>query len=325
MAERQHRGDGRRAGRSRHDLRHERRPARDRRADDDGVRRPDASSPTRAAVAVAAQQAPRRRRRTTLYPQLLNRKTAFVYVQRFADPTKAAKFLEKSFTGVELLSRGEARLPAGHGRRRRSSASPAPTTRGSAGSRSPTTSSSAGKPGQADDRPRSVRAGDRRRQRDAERQGQRRLHDDRPHDPGERRSRCCARPSPDGTRRSATRDRARPAHRRRARDGAGAGLRRERLVPRARRRCQRNRAVTDMFEPGSTFKLVTVAGALTEGLVTPGDDVQAAVLDPGRRPRASTTPSCAAPRRLTVAQILSHSSNVGAITIAEKLGAPRPR
>ena len=31
----------------------------------------------------------------------------------------------------------------------------------------------------------------------------------------------------------------------------------------------RNRAVTDVYEPGSTFKLVTVAGVLAERLVTP--------------------------------------------------------
>ena len=32
---------------------------------------------------------------------------------------------------------------------------------------------------------------------------------------------------------------------------------------------QRNRAVTDMYEPGSTFKLVTIAGALSQRIVTP--------------------------------------------------------
>ena len=32
---------------------------------------------------------------------------------------------------------------------------------------------------------------------------------------------------------------------------------------------QRNRAVTDTYEPGSTFKIVTVSAVLAEGLVTP--------------------------------------------------------
>lgn len=33
---------------------------------------------------------------------------------------------------------------------------------------------------------------------------------------------------------------------------------------------RRNRAITDLFEPGSTFKIVAAAGCLEEGLVTPG-------------------------------------------------------
>jgi cell division protein FtsI/penicillin-binding protein 2 len=84
---------------------------------------------------------------------------------------------------------------------------------------------------------------------------------------------------------------------------------------------QRNRAVTDTYEPGSTFKLVTVTGALSEGLVTPDTkftlpySIQVAdrVIHDAE-PRGTET--------LTVAQILQHSSNVGAITLAEKLGAP---
>ena len=35
------------------------------------------------------------------------------------------------------------------------------------------------------------------------------------------------------------------------------------------RALQRNRAVTDTYEPGSTFKLVTVAGVLSDRLVSP--------------------------------------------------------
>ncbi len=86
---------------------------------------------------------------------------------------------------------------------------------------------------------------------------------------------------------------------------------------------QRNRAVTDTYEPGSTFKLVTITGALSEGLVTPttkftlpyqyryGPCFQCTVHDAELRPTET----------LSVAQILSYSSNVGAVTIARKLGA----
>jgi cell division protein FtsI/penicillin-binding protein 2 len=81
---------------------------------------------------------------------------------------------------------------------------------------------------------------------------------------------------------------------------------------------QRNRAVTDTYEPGSTFKLVTVAGALSEHLVTPSTSftlpysIQVAdrVIHDAE-PRGTET--------MSVARILSQSSNVGAITLAEKL------
>ncbi len=87
----------------------------------------------------------------------------------------------------------------------------------------------------------------------------------------------------------------------------------------------RNRAVTDTYEPGSTFKLVTVTGALSEGLVTPstsftlpyefqyGPCGQCTVHDAEERGTVN----------YSVAQILSYSSNVGAVTIAEKLGPKR--
>lgn len=84
----------------------------------------------------------------------------------------------------------------------------------------------------------------------------------------------------------------------------------------------RNVAVTDTYEPGSTFKLVTVAGALSEGLVnesTPftlpyGIQVADRVVHDAE-PRGTET--------MTVAQILSRSSNVGAITLAQLLGPQR--
>jgi cell division protein FtsI (penicillin-binding protein 3) len=85
---------------------------------------------------------------------------------------------------------------------------------------------------------------------------------------------------------------------------------------------QRNRSITDMYEPGSVFKLVTIGGALSDGIVTPRSTFRLpysihvadrVVHDAEYRPTET----------MSVAQILSHSSNVGAVTIAERLGAPR--
>ncbi len=82
---------------------------------------------------------------------------------------------------------------------------------------------------------------------------------------------------------------------------------------------QRNRAVTDLYEPGSTFKLVTVTGVLSEHLVNPTTpftlpySIQVA-------DRIIHDSHVRSTETLTVAQILEYSSNVGAVTLAEKLG-----
>jgi len=85
---------------------------------------------------------------------------------------------------------------------------------------------------------------------------------------------------------------------------------------------QRNRAVTDLYEPGSTFKLVTVTGALSEGLVTPSTTFTLPYSIPVAD-RIIHDAEHRATETMTVAQILSRSSNVGAITLAEKLGRER--
>jgi cell division protein FtsI (penicillin-binding protein 3) len=85
---------------------------------------------------------------------------------------------------------------------------------------------------------------------------------------------------------------------------------------------QRNRTVSDTFEPGSTFKLIPIAGALSEGLVTPQSaftlETSIKVADreiSEHEPRATV--------RMTVADIVAQSSNVGAITLAQQLGSKR--
>lgn len=81
---------------------------------------------------------------------------------------------------------------------------------------------------------------------------------------------------------------------------------------------QTNHAVSDVYEPGSVFKVVTVAGALSEHLVTP----KTAFTLPYSIKVADRVIHDAEQRgtqRMTVAQILQRSSNVGAVTIARKL------
>ena len=85
---------------------------------------------------------------------------------------------------------------------------------------------------------------------------------------------------------------------------------------------RRNRVVTDVYEPGSTFKVVTVAAALSEKIVSPTTPftlpTSIRVADRiihEHEPRPT--------QRMTVAQILSQSSNVGTITLAQMLSRSR--
>jgi len=85
---------------------------------------------------------------------------------------------------------------------------------------------------------------------------------------------------------------------------------------------QRNRAVSDTYEPGSTFKLIPVAGALSEGIVSPSTSF---VLPPSIRvaDRVIHEHDPRPTMRMSVAEIVAQSSNVGAITLAERLGSKR--
>jgi cell division protein FtsI (penicillin-binding protein 3) len=94
------------------------------------------------------------------------------------------------------------------------------------------------------------------------------------------------------------------------------------VVPRMSRDRLRNRAVTDTYEPGSTFKVVTLAGVLEEGLVTPRTtytlpyEIQIA-------DRVIHDATARGTETMTVAEILTRSSNVGVITLAATLQKER--
>jgi cell division protein FtsI (penicillin-binding protein 3) len=85
---------------------------------------------------------------------------------------------------------------------------------------------------------------------------------------------------------------------------------------------RRNRAVTDTYEPGSTFKLVTIAAALEEGMVSPGSSFR---LQPSIHvaDRVIREAHVRGTEQMSVRSIVERSSNVGTITIAQQLGEGR--
>src|SRR6202045_4760205 len=82
-----------------------------------------------------------------------------------------------------------------------------------------------------------------------------------------------------------------------------------------------NRAVSALYEPGSTFKLITLAAAFDQGITNPDevfDCENGATYVAGHKIHDHKRFGL-----LTVADILALSSDVGAIKIAERLGAPK--
>ena len=84
---------------------------------------------------------------------------------------------------------------------------------------------------------------------------------------------------------------------------------------------RRNRAVSAIYEPGSTFKIITLAGAFEEGVARPAEviDCQMGSIELAGRRIRDWKPF----GQLTVARVLEDSSDVGAIKIGLRLGAPR--
>lgn len=85
---------------------------------------------------------------------------------------------------------------------------------------------------------------------------------------------------------------------------------------------RQNRAISASFEPGSTFKAFTVAGALEEKLIRPGTrfDLPPTVKVADRTIKESHDRGYVS---LSVGQILAQSSNVGSVKVGLRLGPER--
>src|SRR5207302_1708945 len=83
----------------------------------------------------------------------------------------------------------------------------------------------------------------------------------------------------------------------------------------------KNRAVSDIYEPGSTFKMVTIAAALEEKITNPDEviDCQNGAIYIGNVRIRDHKPF----GLLSVSQILANSSDVGAIKLGLRLGEDR--
>lgn len=84
---------------------------------------------------------------------------------------------------------------------------------------------------------------------------------------------------------------------------------------------RRNRAVVDIYEPGSTFKMVTAAAAIEEGILSPSDLIDTA---PGLiRIGARVVDDDHKYGVLSFEDVIVKSSNVGAIKAGWQIGAER--
>ena len=85
---------------------------------------------------------------------------------------------------------------------------------------------------------------------------------------------------------------------------------------------RRNRAIQDIYEPGSTFKIVAASAALEQGAVRPGDMIEVA---PGYISFGANNivRDIQNYRRLTFADVIVKSSNVGMIKVTSRVGPDR--
>jgi cell division protein FtsI (penicillin-binding protein 3) len=83
-----------------------------------------------------------------------------------------------------------------------------------------------------------------------------------------------------------------------------------------------NLALTQVYEPGSVFKLVTFSAALSDGMITPSTVLtvpNSLTIDGWVFHDAESHPT----EELSATQVLAQSSNIGTIEVAQSLGKSR--
>jgi cell division protein FtsI (penicillin-binding protein 3) len=87
---------------------------------------------------------------------------------------------------------------------------------------------------------------------------------------------------------------------------------------------ERNKPLTDLFEPGSTNKLVTISTAIEDGIVTPTTEFDVPPsINVGAEKSYTEAHRSGKTEHWTTTDILRESSNVGTIMIAQQLGKDR--
>jgi len=94
-------------------------------------------------------------------------------------------------------------------------------------------------------------------------------------------------------------------------------------VSRSKPEARKNRAISDVFEPGSTNKTITAAAALQHGVVTPKTQTTVPDNVPLCPEKTFRDSHSHAPELMTFAEIVAKSSNVGTIMTARELGPER--
>ncbi len=85
--------------------------------------------------------------------------------------------------------------------------------------------------------------------------------------------------------------------------------------------CKRNRAIRDLYEPGSVFKVITAAAAVNENLFTPQEliNCENGVYKIG----SATIHDVGSHELLTFSEVVEKSSNIGITKVAQRLGDMR--